>query len=327
MTKLRMSTFVASKSTSELLVLDLSSIPSRELEPFWSAELSVWRDMLDWDVSGALSSLRRAIERGNVLGKAVRQGKATVAYSYYVVEGHRGVVSSFHVAGDRPPRERDRIAGQLLPEIVRDLTRRGASRIETQLVSTDAPGLVACFEKEGFRTHWRSFARRALSERGSGTGIAERVAFLPFRAWNLTELSNVMCRAHEGGCDAAMNELYRSASGCRLLLDNVVRQRGCGTPVHQASSIARLNTSDRLVGFALVTETAKRRAHLAQLAVGPDFQGYGLGRALIERAMTSLAPRGYETLSLMVSEGNERASTLYRSLGFETRFRFPVFSR
>lgn len=336
-----MSTFVASSSTtaSELLLVDLASIPSRALEPFWSLELSVWRDQLDWDVSGALSSLRRAVERGNVIGKAVLRGESTIAYSYYVVEGHRGVVSSFQIAADLAPFERGRVARLLLSAVVRDLTGRGACRIETQIVSNDAPDLVASFEDEGFQTHWRSFARLRLPKRGSASvSISSAstsssssprlpVSYLPLRAWNLSEIANVMSRSHEGGCDAAMNELYRSASGCRLLLENVVRQRGCGTPVNQASSVARLDVSDRVVGFALVTETARRRAHLAQLAVGLDYQGNGLGRALIERAVASLVSRGYDTLSLMVSDGNERASSLYRSLGFETRFRFPVFSR
>jgi ribosomal protein S18 acetylase RimI-like enzyme len=136
-----------------------------------------------------------------------------------------------------------------------------------------------------------------------------------------------MRHAHEGGSDAEMNELYRTSAGCRALLDNVFRQRGCGAPVLPASAMARLDESDRAVGFTLVTETAKGRAHLAQLAVAPDLQRSGVGRALLAHSAVRLAAFGFETASLMVSEENRRAAELYHSLGFETRVRFPVFSR
>jgi ribosomal protein S18 acetylase RimI-like enzyme len=76
-----------------------------------------------------------------------------------------------------------------------------------------------------------------------------------------------------------------------------------------------------------VTETSVRKAHLAQLAVAPDFQGRGLGRLLLTRTLERLTEMGYDGLSLMVSRDNRRALDLYRSMGFALVIAFPVFGR
>jgi ribosomal protein S18 acetylase RimI-like enzyme len=136
-----------------------------------------------------------------------------------------------------------------------------------------------------------------------------------------------MQSAHVSGIDARMNELYRSSEGCRSLLTSVLRHRGCGAAIPDASTIARESLTDRAVGFAVVTETSVRKAHLAQLAVAPDFQGRGLGRLLLNRTIERLSEMGYDRLSLMVSRDNHRALDLYRSMGFELVIVFPVFRR
>jgi ribosomal protein S18 acetylase RimI-like enzyme len=141
------------------------------------------------------------------------------------------------------------------------------------------------------------------------------------------EASSIMRSAHAAGIDARMNELYRSSEGCRSLLTSVLRHRGCGAAILDASSVARDPRSDRAAGFAVVTETSPRRAHLAQLAVAPDYQGRGLGRRILSRVIERLTEMGYEGLSLMVSRENHRAVDLYRSTGFELALAFPVFSR
>jgi ribosomal protein S18 acetylase RimI-like enzyme len=136
-----------------------------------------------------------------------------------------------------------------------------------------------------------------------------------------------MQSAHVSGIDARMNELYRSSEGCRSLLTSVLRHRGCGSAILEASSVARDPRTDRAVGFAIVTETSTRKAHLAQLAVAPDYQGLGLGRRILSRVVQRLSDMGYDGLSLMVSRDNHRALDLYRSMGFDLVVAFPVFSR
>jgi ribosomal protein S18 acetylase RimI-like enzyme len=134
-----------------------------------------------------------------------------------------------------------------------------------------------------------------------------------------------MQHAHEGRVDAQMNELYRTQLGCQTLLQNIVFQRGCGKLIPSASFTAREKTGE-LTGFVLSTEISPRNAHLAQIAVGPDAQGRGLGRSFLVRTLHALARGGYETVSLMVSGSNQKAYSLYESTGFETVIDFPVFS-
>ncbi len=77
----------------------------------------------------------------------------------------------------------------------------------------------------------------------------------------------------------------------------------------------------RVVGYAgLHGMPRPRRRHVAELAlaVRPDRQGRGIGRALLE-ALLDLSDRWLllERLELFVFADNERAVRLYRSLGFE----------
>ncbi len=136
-----------------------------------------------------------------------------------------------------------------------------------------------------------------------------------------------MQSAHVSGIDARMNELYRSSEGCRSLLTSVLRHRGCGSAILDVSAVARDSRTDRAAGFAVVTETSPRKAHLAQLAVAPEYQGRGLGRRILSRVIDRLQEMSYDGLSLMVSRENHRALDLYRSMGFELSIAFPVFSR
>lgn len=319
-----MASFIAERALPNLQVVDLTRVRPRELKPLWEREVRLWRDQLDWDVAGAMNALERAVDRGGLTGKAIRCGGVTAAYAYYVVEGDRGVISGLVAS---PAFSGRQIGTALLDAIVDELDSRRVRRIETQFICFDAPWLVSCFEERGFRTHWREFLRAPISRpRPQPTG-ASGVVLLPWTAWNLSEMAVLMEVAHRGGVDAVMNELYRSADGCRALLNSIVRQRGCGRSLTEASAIARERTTDVAAGFAIVTEIGLRHGHLAQVAVAPAFQGQGVGYRLLTHTFSRLGELGLDTLSLMVSRGNERALSLYRGMGFETTYRFPVFSR
>ena len=52
------------------------------------------------------------------------------------------------------------------------------------------------------------------------------------------------------------------------------------------------------------------------MAIRPEWQGQGIGKALMVQALKVLGERGHERVSLSVSKANERAVGLYRSMGF-----------
>ena len=57
--------------------------------------------------------------------------------------------------------------------------------------------------------------------------------------------------------------------------------------------------------------------HVTGLAVDPEFEGRGAGRALMEALMDLARQRGGRRMTLRVFAPNERARRLYERLGFE----------
>jgi ribosomal protein S18 acetylase RimI-like enzyme len=323
---LRMSSFAVSLQDPELRVVDLDFVRPEELEGFFRREVSLWRDRLSWDVTPAVTAFRRALDSGGVMGKAVRCGSSTAAYGYFLIEAGRGVLTGLAVAPDWRGRE---VGPLLLRAMLDEIELRGVSRIESQFVSFDAPWLSECFSAEGFEGFVREFRFRTLARRLPFEPALPADAFVyrPWKSWNLTEAAQLMESAHRAGIDARMNELYRTSEGCRSLLTSVLRHKGCGAALVDASTVARDPRTDRAAGFALVTETSARSAHLAQLAVAPEYQGQGLGRRILARVVARLSEMRYQGLSLMVSRENRRALDLYRTMGFELALAFPAFSR
>jgi len=57
--------------------------------------------------------------------------------------------------------------------------------------------------------------------------------------------------------------------------------------------------------------------YVAELAVAPAHRGRGHGRALLSTCLATLRARGVERAELEVAADNDRARSLYESLGFE----------
>jgi ribosomal-protein-alanine N-acetyltransferase len=58
-------------------------------------------------------------------------------------------------------------------------------------------------------------------------------------------------------------------------------------------------------------------AHIATLAVHPDFRGRGIGKRLLARALLAAYQRGARSAFLEVRRSNDVARTLYQQFGFE----------
>jgi ribosomal protein S18 acetylase RimI-like enzyme len=78
----------------------------------------------------------------------------------------------------------------------------------------------------------------------------------------------------------------------------------------------------RAVGWAKMNHPTELAAsahvwHVTGLAVDPEFEGRGAGRALMEALMGLARERGGRRMTLRVFAPNERARRLYERLGFE----------
>ena len=92
----------------------------------------------------------------------------------------------------------------------------------------------------------------------------------------------------------------------------------------QASLCTVLEHDQQLLGYQISTASTWG-AHLARLAVDPDWQGKGVGNAIVADLMRQVRKRGYYRLTVNTQEDNTRSHRLYRRLGFMmTGDRYPV---
>jgi ribosomal protein S18 acetylase RimI-like enzyme len=85
--------------------------------------------------------------------------------------------------------------------------------------------------------------------------------------------------------------------------------------------LARATASRDVVGYCLATfgydlEFAGRDAFITELFVEPASRGRGVGRALLDAMIERLRGCGVRAVHLMVRPENERARSLYESIGF-----------
>lgn len=71
----------------------------------------------------------------------------------------------------------------------------------------------------------------------------------------------------------------------------------------------------KIAGYSAVCANSRSEAQLARLAVHPDFQGRGIGRALVSDSIR-YAAESFSVLVLNTQINNNRSQSLYRSLGF-----------
>jgi ribosomal protein S18 acetylase RimI-like enzyme len=91
----------------------------------------------------------------------------------------------------------------------------------------------------------------------------------------------------------------------------------------QVASVAVVD--GRLAGYQISTASALG-AHLARLAVGPEAQGEGVGRALVIDALHAHVQRGFAKVTVNTQTDNAPALQLYGGLGFlRTEQQYPIY--
>jgi ribosomal protein S18 acetylase RimI-like enzyme len=92
------------------------------------------------------------------------------------------------------------------------------------------------------------------------------------------------------------------------------------------STIATVFERDeKILGYQISTGSAWG-GHLARLAVEPEFQGHGIGSALVSDLLRNMSRRGFHRITLNTQGDNVMSHRLYRKFGFkETGDRYPVY--
>jgi ribosomal protein S18 acetylase RimI-like enzyme len=96
-------------------------------------------------------------------------------------------------------------------------------------------------------------------------------------------------------------------------------QIAAGEPFARAWVVRRTGEA---IGYVIITlgysvEYGGRDGFIDDFYLVPKMRGRGIGRALLRFALSQAADLGIKTLHLEVETGNEIATRLYRSAGFE----------
>lgn len=84
--------------------------------------------------------------------------------------------------------------------------------------------------------------------------------------------------------------------------------------------------SHGIIGYQISTGHGQR-AHLARLAVNPEVQGRGVGRALLIDLFSRVTQNGIVRLSVNTQSDNTTSLSLYRKMGFQrTGEEYPVYT-
>jgi len=311
------------QESPEHFVVDLRKVSAADLTPLLEEETGVWRWALDWDFEPSAELVRRFVDMQALNGFALLEGGRVMGYCYYIREEKKGLIGDLYV------RERDRTVERehaLIEATLETLWRSsGVHRVEAQLLLLDSP----LARKVPFASCFRSFPRRFLEAAASkAVTLAEHspqgVSITPWTEARQDDSARLVAAAYRGHVDSDINDQYRSPSGARRFLNNIVQYPGCGT-FFAPASYAASDAKGALCGMSLASLVSNTTGHITQICVTPAQRGKGVGYALLRRSMLALAAHGCHTVGLTVTSTNTGAIRLYEQMGFTDRREFAAY--
>jgi ribosomal protein S18 acetylase RimI-like enzyme len=309
-------------SLPELVVL--STLTAEEFDLLLEEEIGVWRERFEWDFRPSADLLRRFLQMRSLNGYALRMGSEVIGYSYYVVEGRKGLIGDFYVRRAYPESSYEMM---LLGATVQGLMLvPGVQRIESQLLLLHAPpSQPAPFQAylQHFDRYFMEVSRTAILALAPKEPTF-RVNLIPWgERWN-TEVAQLVTASYRGHVDSEINDQYRTVPGARHFLMNIIQYPGCGRFSPKASVLAVDTTSGKVCGACLASMVSDTAGHVTQLCILPGARGARLGYELLRHALTRLVGLGCGAVSLTVTCSNVEAIRLYESVGFRPVSVFPA---
>jgi ribosomal protein S18 acetylase RimI-like enzyme len=303
---------------------DLRTYSANQLEPLLQEEMREWQESLDWDFTRSADLVRRFVDLRALNGSVLIENRAIAGYCYYVYEEHKGLVGDLYIAS--PSRTRDRELIMLQAALQEMITAPFVSRIESQLMLSPLYPLRSLPYSEFAQSFERDFmltgldAARDLPLRNVGAAI--RID--NWADYHQESAAVLIEESYRGHIDSLINDQYRTVSGARRFLYNIVNYPGCGVFAPSASLVA-LSSFGELAGLSLTSMVNDRTGHITQICVAPKYRGTGLGYELMRRSMLRLLHAGCRRVSLTVTSSNTDAIRLYANLGFRTVRQFHAY--
>lgn len=300
------------------LLVDLRQIRVEDLEPLLEEEIECWETELDWDFRPSADLVRRFVRMQALSGYVLAAGRRIVGYSYYVNEERKGLIGDIYVMRDWLNADYE---SQLLTAVLRAMfASPNVERVESQLMMLSDQGR----ERVPFADHLYPFRRNFMLADLSHVrqlSVGKATTRAEFQRWHEREqeqAARLIARAYQGHVDAEINDQYKSVSGARRFLTNIVQYPGCGSFFQNGSYTAVDLLTGQLLGVSLASLVAFDVGHITQICVDPGVRAKGVGYELMRHSLTALAEAGCRRVSLTVTASNVDAIALYERLGFQT---------
>jgi len=319
-------------------VIDIRQFTGPEFEPLLEAESQAWNADLRWDYSASRRLISTCLGEKQLAGYALLSGGRLTGYAFFFYEGEKGLIGNLFIV---PNGERLEPARLLLEHVIETLLATpGLRRVECQLPHFTFDELEPYFRAHGFDGYLRRFMALSLaSRRPDASGphatqaqrapaavrVPEDFRVEPWERRHDRAVAELVYGTYRHHVDARINDQYTSLAGATRLIENIVQPRGCGQLLPPASLAAFHRPTQKLAGVLAMTAVRARTAHIPQIAVAGEFQGTGLGSAMMEASFREVAAEGCEEVSLTVTDLNAGAVRLYERLGFETFRTFGAF--
>ncbi|HEV2232090.1 MAG TPA: GNAT family N-acetyltransferase [Terriglobia bacterium] len=319
-------------------IIDIRQFDASQFLPLLQAESRVWDASLRWDYTASVRLISSCLEEKRLQGYALIYAREIKGYSFFFYEGEKGLIGNLFVEPDAGGLHQ---ALRLLEHVIETVTAiPGINRVETQLPHFHFDELNPCFVAHQFQgyqrrfmavslTDWKPRGRRDMAgldaaAQGTGTNFGDFV-IVPWDRKHDHHAALMLYQTYMNHVDAVINDQYASGAGASRLIENIMHQRGCGEHLPQASQVAIHRATGKIAGVLALTSVRAHTAHIPQIAVAREFQGTGLGTAMMELSFEDLSRRGFHEVSLTVTDLNVGAVRLYERMGFENFRTFGAF--
>ena len=314
-------------SPRQLEVLDLRHFGAAALRPLLLEQATVWERRLLWDYSRSINLLLEYVDSRSLTGYVAMRAGRVAGYTFGVCEASKAVLGDVYAFGEGE-RLQNPVSELLLDHLLETLQATpGVDRVESQLLLFPDGALHESFSSRGMTAFPRHFMVCDLPGTAPALHDALTPAFQPER-WQAESYAPAAALIHEayaGHMDSEINDQYRTLTGAKRFLHNIVHFPGCGIFDAADSWLLRDPRSGEMQALVLCSRVRNDAAHITQLCVRPGQRNRGLGGRLLAHCLVELARRGIRTVSLTVTENNVGARRLYERHGFHTLHRFEAW--
>lgn len=314
----------ATVDPAPLETLDLRSVGVASLAPLLTEQIAEWKTGLDWDFTPSANLVRRFVQMHVLTGYAlVSRADPTraIGYSYYVCEDGKGLIGDLYVLKQHRNWDSEDVLFRAALQAMWQTP--GVNRIESQLLMLSDSAKRRVPYSNWFQSFPRLFLEVPSTAPLPARQLSTSIKIIPWTEPWQEATGRLIAGAYQHHIDSRINDQYRSATGARRFLTNIVQYPGCGTFFAPASFAS--TSAGALCGASLASLVAHDVGHITQVCVAPSFQGTGLGYELVRRSIAALASHGCRAVSLTVTAANESALRLYRNMGFLPRRAFSAY--